>query len=165
MKNEVTLSNIQLLWNHSENENWDVNRDGKLSILSNWNLIGRFIKWISNRNGEVTAKIHTAIKETLDVIASAHEKKQLVYVRNEDPKADFFKATLAYSPQFPAYYLAEKISKSSFSKDSSIKEIAERIVIQKDHYPNSKTIKSASANVDLKILSWHEEYPSAFDQN
>lgn len=61
---QVAQKNIDKLWNHPE-ANFDVSSNGSLKIISKRNLIGRFWKWIRNRDGDVTKKVQDAAKSTL----------------------------------------------------------------------------------------------------
>lgn len=41
-----------------------VSKKEKLVHISSWNLLGRFVKWIQNRHGEITTKVQEVIKES-----------------------------------------------------------------------------------------------------
>lgn len=74
MDNSIVNHNANLLWNFS-NRNLDVNSQGKLSVIEDWDLCGRIRKFFRNWKGAVTQKIHNAVIQTLDSIETARIDK------------------------------------------------------------------------------------------
>lgn len=159
MKSFIITHNTDILWNSTEDANFNVDNEGRLSVISKWNLIGRLVKWVRDWNGDVTAKINEAIKETFDGIRESNAQNKFIYVRKRG-NFWFFDSVRAYSSHYPAYYVAEKIQKSSqFSKANSIQEVASNILNEKKLYPDSEQRSQVILGViydDPKILYWDE---------
>lgn len=146
-------NNLDILWNQPD-ARLTCDKNDKLSTISSWNVIGRLINWIADRNGSMTRKIQEAAQKTLHQIVEENNqgKSHLVYVRNSDHHI-FFDATLAYSPYFPADYLAKRITEIPKFKTGSIQAEANLILAQKDRYPKSKYPDDGS-NADNRVLHW-----------
>ncbi len=151
---EVMQCNANVLWNDSSS-NLDVNKDGKLSVISKWNLIGRFWKWIRNFDGGVTEKIHQAVKETFETILEENNNKRLVYVRyyGRGLITIAFDPVATYSPQYPANYVASLIKDNPpFDKIQDIVDVADKVMQQKNQYPISKP--STHSLTDQRVLDF-----------
>jgi hypothetical protein len=167
--------NAEILWNSSDSTifNLDGNR---LSTISRWNFIGRFIKWIKDRDGSLTAKINDVVKNTFETIAGVNEGKtnfickggkKLVYVHDKGKGlwAFLFDATYAYSKQYPAYLMADKIRQNpQFSDNNNVRPAVMKVFMQEPLYPVSKDKMKlpnpsyANGNIyeDRKVLYFYE---------
>lgn len=169
--NAIHRHNAHLLFNYP-NANFDIRHNGELCIISWYNLLGRFIKWIRNWHGEVTLKIHRAVKDTLEAIynhndaANPKDYSTMFYVR-EDRKGWFFNNVDPYSHYYPAHFLHTSIQSShQFAADddnlyqskliSEISKIGKRVSGQNNQYPYPQWYQHANRfgrNVEY-ILPW-----------
>lgn len=158
---DIAKKNADILWNEP-NAILTCNDNGELSTISSWNLLGRLINWWSDRKGEITSKINSAVKDTFDTIHTMNEQKKLVYVRNRDSSAWFFDPARFYSKHYPADLLANGIKEHPrFKTDASIIAAATKVSGDKGLYPQVKPPHSlmpplphTPVESDLRILDW-----------
>lgn len=157
MHKKIMEDNAIVLWNSTSTSIYNVDKDDRLSLISQWNLIGRLFKWIRNwyENGGVTARINLAACRTLDEIYKQNEaakatgvKKTLIYVINRD-NSWFFDATAAYSKQYPTSLLKNQLAANDqFSNIDEVMKKALKIEQQASYFPQGK-----SGN---RLLEWDE---------
>ena len=134
---DLVKQNATILFNAAD-RNLTCDGKGEISVISKWNLIGRLIKWMSNRDGSVTKKVCRAAFETLveiDRLNSTDPFKRF-YVWHEEVGFTFFDATKAYSSYYPADKLVSAINNvDKFKQDSDIQKVSSDILKHMDLYP------------------------------
>jgi hypothetical protein len=132
MDNSIVYHNANFLWNFSD-RHLDVDSQGKLSVIQDWDLCSRIRKFFRNWKGAVTQKIHNAVLQTLDSI----EKTQIKEVWDE------------YSPrEYWGYKFKDSVS--WVPENRSLRELADHI----DRVAKFKLIPGIKSKTDtLRILS------------
>lgn len=169
MNNKIEEKNVNILWNYSKFE-YTIDKKGKLIPISRWNLIGKLIKMILDRNGELTKRIHEAVRQTLEFIQKSNEDHKLVYVRNQgkDFLSIFHDVERFYSSHYPSYLLAQKVKKQ-FENVTSVSGAADRIIEQKSLYPKDNSVgfdpcQFYGSKRDRRILNF-QEYGFTYSSN
>jgi hypothetical protein len=132
--------NANVIWNsHYEGGSiLDVDGKGRLSIISEWNYIGRFIKWVRDwcTNGSVTERINCAVKKTLEDIIASNEEGKLVYMRDWYSE---YNAINDLSPHYPSSLVKQYNFPPNhpISNISEIKLLVERLSKQSERFPRS----------------------------
>lgn len=161
MDHNIVKYNANLLWNNGHRR-LDVDDQGKLSVISDWDIGGRIRKLFRNWKGAVTQKINTAVAQTLDSIQEAHIEK----VWDDRPKSLWFRlniylgASYRGEEDYPLRYLAQRIDNiAQFKHIPGIKAKTDYLRILDDRYECEKLLKyhlkkqKAKANgEDLKGL-------------
>jgi hypothetical protein len=143
MDNNIVQHNANLLWNHGHRR-LDVDGQGKLSVISDWDIGGRIRKFFRNWNGAVTQKINTAVAQTLDSI----EKARIEKVWDDRPKSLWFRlniylgASYGGEEDYPLRYLAHRIDNiAKFKHIPGIKAKTDYLGILDDRYECEKLLK------------------------
>lgn len=111
----VDKHNADTLFNYPQSHvNFDIRGNGELCVISWYNVLGRFIKWIRNFHGDITVKVNKVVKETLEKIqqhndaANPKDYSTMFYLRKEH-QGWFFNSYDPFSDYYPAYFLGQSI--------------------------------------------------------
>lgn len=162
MDYKIAKRNADLLWNILDRNGiskatLNVDNKGQISTIAKWNLVGRLVRWIRDRNGELTKKIHEVTAQTLNCISDYNQEKKL-----ENSNLRFYVKRGSesywipnYSSIYPADYLAKRVIVSPlFGNNESIKIAAQKLIDNKDIYPSFAN--NAADKNDERVLWWDD---------
>lgn len=143
----IREENTATLWKYCNTDAiFSVDQNERLYVISKWNLLGRFVKYIQDRNGNLTKKINETVLNTLTSIREENSKgKVLIYIKQWERECNCFQIFFEIiflgsikpvaTTSFPAYYLADCIKNSRFSS-TQIDMIVQQIKDQESLYPH-----------------------------
>jgi hypothetical protein len=150
MNLDTVKNNAAVLFNNAD-AILNVDNSGNLSIISNWNLIGRLVKFLKNLDGSVTEKINNAALKTLDMIAMINRSSSnggCIYING------------GYSaPIYPANYLGREMLKDQWGQVEGIRVLADELLRQKDLYRDNPNQRSYQGDQKVFLANEFDEMP------